>query len=210
MADARGREYRKSHTSGIDNVQVWIGKYWKNVGELEFRELKISIPAPSSIKKLPGDEVFETAFCNKRDSALHSLLKYVAWNWLSKQKSCATLTQSELVRFEQMIYLPSLVEETSSVHAHPLGGDFDWTMAQPIRRGDQNVVAFYGKILTVDVFGKGTNIEVGNTTPRNLLDPMLYGLSTRSIWIPFPQGLFPKDFSLQRYQFRKVLAYEVK
>ena len=210
MADARGRAYRKSSTSGTDDVRTWIGKWWGDTKDLAIREFSISVPAPSSIKKLHDDEVFKTSFRNKRDSDLHSLLKYAAWIWLSKEESIALPCQSDLVRFEQMIYLPSTEGSSFNIYTHPLGGDFDWTMAQPIRRGDRNVSAAEGLVRTVDVFGKGTNIEVGNTQPFNLLSPLTDILTRRAVWVPFPAGVRPKDFELENSKLRPVTSYEIR
>ena len=210
MADARGRAYRKSHTSGSDDVLKWIGKWWPDTSDFVVRSFKITVPPPSSIKKLKNDELFITAFRNKRDSALHSLLKYIAWVWLSEQDSIAFQNQSDLIRFEQKIYVPSLAESEFVTTSHPLGGEFDWTMAQPIRRGDRHVIAWNGDICTVDVFGKGYNIEVGNTMPFNLLRPVTDSLSNRAIWVPFPMKLRPRDFTLDSFSFRNVAAYEIE
>ena len=209
MADERGRAYRKSHSSGLEDVRKWIGKWWGDTSDLAIRKFKMTVPPPSSIKKLSDDEIFMTASRNKRDSALHALLKYIAWVWLSDQDSIALPFQSDLVRFEQKIYMPYLEESEFIRRSHPLGGDFDWTMAQPIRRGDQHVNSMDGHIRTVDVFGKGTNIEVGDTQPFNLLRPMVDCLSNRAIWVPFPTRLGPKDFALGKYSFRNVAAYEI-
>ena len=210
MADARGRAYRKSHTSGTDDVLKWIGKWRSDTSDLAVRKFKMTVPPPSSIKKLNDDEIFMTAFRNKRDSALHSLLKYIAWVWLSDQDSIALPCQSDLVRFEQKVYFPFAAESEFIRRSHPLGGGFDWTMAQPIRRGDSHADALDGHICTVDVFGKGRNVEVGNTQPFNLLRPMTDWLSNRAIWVPFPMRLRPKDFTLGKYSFRSLPAYEIK
>jgi len=210
MADARGRAYRKSHASGSDDVRKWVGKWWGDTGDLEIRQFTINVPAPSMIRKIYGDEVFITAFRNKVDSALHSLLKYAAWNWLSRKKSVALPCQSNLIRFEQQIYSPSHAESEFRDVYHPLGGEFDGTMAQLLRRGDNTVCVGDGHKSTVDVFGKGTNIEVGNTQPFNLLTPVTDLLSMRAVWVPFPTGLHPKDFVLDRDKLGKAVAYEIK
>ena len=109
---------------------------------LAVRKLKMNVPPPSSIKKLSDDEIFMIASRNKRYSALHALLKYVAWVWLSDHDSIAITYQSDLVHFGQEIYMPYLYDSESIRRAQSLGGDNDWTMAEPIRRGDQHVELF--------------------------------------------------------------------
>lgn len=210
MADARGRAYRKSKTSGIDDVRKWVGKWWGDTDDLEISEFTMSVPAPSTIKKLEIDEVFATACRNKRDSDLHNLLKYAAWIWLDKATSIALPHQSDLVRFEQQIYFPYVDETEIRTIYHPLGGEFDQTMAQLLRRGDNHVFFGEGRKITVHVFGKGVNIEVGNTQPSNLLEPTLNFLCERAVWVPFPSELEPKSFQLHQDKLRKITAYEIK
>ena len=114
--------------------------------------------------------------------------------------------QSQLVRYEQMIYSPVDID-SAKIDGSPIGGDFDRTMAQAIRRGDDHVQAWDGKIITVDVFGKGTNIEVGNTQPINLMTPYLDGLSERAVWVPFPDKLLPNQFNMMKDHLSTVPAF---
>lgn len=208
MADKRGREYRKSHASDTEDVRKWLSKILRNADELLIRQFEIVVASPSDDDSLKDNEAFMVAFRNKRDSDLHSLLKFAAWSWLVNEESVALPCQSDLVRYEQMIYTAVDIESAAS-GAKPLGGDFDGTMSQLIRRGDDNVIAWDGKIITVDVFGKGTNVEVGNTTPSNLMTPLLDCLSERAIWMPYPNRTFPRDFQLNTDRIVNAFAYEI-
>ena len=208
MADKRGREYRKSHASDTKDVRKWLSKILRNADELSIRQFEIVVASPSDDDSLKDNEAFKVAFRNKRDSDLHSLLKFAAWSWLVQEESVALPCQSDLVRYEQMIYSAVDIESAAS-GAKPLGGDFDGTMSQLIRRGDDNVIAWDGTIITVDVFGKGTNIEVGNTTPSNLMTPLLDCLSERAVWMPYPNKTFPKDFQLNTDLIVSAFAYEI-
>jgi len=210
VADARGRAFRKTHAKGVADVRQWIGKWWgDDTSDLAIRELNIPVPQPSTIKRYSADEAFRAAFRNKRDSDLHSVLKYAAWTWLNKEKTVAMPYQSELVWFEQQIFFPQTAESEFKTYYHPLGGEFDQTKAQVIRRGDNEVSATEGLICTIDVYGKGTNIEVGNTQPLNLLSPLVWLLSKRAVWFPYPTGLRPANFELKAHGIRTVTAYEI-
>lgn len=210
MADSRGRAYRKSHASGATEVLKWIEKWWGETKELVVQEIRMECPDPDALHALKNDETYRAAFRNRKDSDLHSFLKYVAWRWLDGTASVAMPCQGEFIRYEQRVYSPldSALEKAGHI-VDPLGYHFDPTMAQLLRRGDTSFIGDCGNIITVDVFGKGTNIEVGRTTPYNLLTPFNDILSNRTVWIPFPAKLQPKDFSITDFRFCSVIAYEI-
>lgn len=208
VADKRGRAFRKSHVSDTGDVRNWLSKILQNADEISIRQFEIIVLPPIEDDALNDAHAFKVAFRNKRDSDLHSLLKYSAWLWLVQEESVALPCQSDLVRYEQMIYSATDIESAAS-GAKPLGGEFDGTMSQLIRRGDHNVTALDGKIITVDVFGKGTNIEIGNTTPINLMTPLLDCLSERAVWLPYPNKMFPKDFQMETDRIESTSAYEI-
>lgn len=210
MADSRGRSYRKMHASGAAEVLKWIEKWWGVTNELVVQEISMECPDPTVHDVLKNDETYRAAFRNRGDSCLHSFLKYIAWRWLDRSDSVALRHHSELIRFEQRVYSPADSElKKAGCLVDPLGHRFDPTMAQLLRRGDTSFFGEYGDLITVDVFGKGTNIEVGRTTPFNLLTPFNDILSNRSIWVPFPAKLKPKDFSIADCRFHSVTAYEI-
>ena len=210
MADARGRAFRKSQAKGVDDVRSWLAKFCgESVDELTVQQIEVPIPSTAQLERADSDQALLAAFRNKRDSDLHSLLKYAAWIWLNKEDSRALPFQSQLVRYEQKVYLPNLEPSEFVTRYHPLGGEFDQTKAQVLRRGDDEVFIGDGFVITIDVYGRGTHIEVGNTQPFNLLSPLMDMLSIRAIWIPYPTRPKPKEFVLDSHQFESLPAYEV-
>lgn len=219
MADKRGREHRKSHAKGVKDVRQWLAKWWGEDGIADFRirKFKINVQGRSYYGRLqePSSDEFlseaaQIAFRKQNESDLHKVLKFAAWYWLQWQPSKALPCQSMLVRMEQRVYFPLVQDDVTRRYHSPLGGEFDETMAQVIRRGDDSVVVGDDGIeRTLDVYGKGTTIEVGNTQPSNLLLPMEHSLAERAIWVPFPVGLEPADFDFENYKFSTAVAYEI-
>ena len=58
---------------------------------------------------------------------------------------------------------------------------FDITLPQLVPKGFQYAQFSYGHSITIDVFGKGRNIEVGQTQPMDLCYPFLHGMSDVAI-----------------------------
>lgn len=209
MADARGRAHRKANAANIDAVEDWIARVI-HPADFTVREIAITCPEPAELLGCTAKVEFVEAFRKRSDSELHSMLKYVAWHWLRRQPSLCSNGESEEVFFEQRIYFPYAGADIEYVNGEPPDNEFDARHAQLVAKGADVFYGDAGTEIVVDVFGKGRNIEVGKTEPRNLVDPLLAGLSESALWVPFPGRLQPKDFSLHDYKFRTLTAYEIE
>jgi len=213
VADSRGRAYRQTHANGVDHVWKWVAKWWgDDLSDLAITEFTIECPSPDELLTCAGDAVYVDAFRKRNESDLHKLLKYSAWLWLEKQKPIGN-DGGDSMQFEQIVYFPTEVADNISIgypDGTPIEQRFDITRAQIVPRGYQYGFYSYGIQRTIDVFGRGRNIEVGNTRPAALCEPFDYGLSEAAIWVPFPDRLKPKEFSLSDYSFRSVPAFEFR
>lgn len=213
MADKRGRSYRQSHSSGIDHAASWVAKWWgDDLTDLSITEFSIECPSAKKLRLYAEDASYTDAFRKKNESDLHKLLKFSAWLWLEHQKPLKGF-EDERSEIEQLAYFPSEVAESVIVSypdGTPENHKFDIALPQLVPKGFQYAQFSYGHIITIDVFGKGRNIEVGQTQPMNLCYPFLYGMSDAAVWIPFPDGIKPKEFSLTRHELRIIPAYEFR
>lgn len=213
MADKRGRSYRQSHSSNIDRASSWVSKWWgEDLTDLSIAELIIECPSPKQLRSYAEEASYIDAFRKKNESDLHKLLKYSAWLWLEQQEPLKDF-EDERSAIEQLAYFPS--QEAKSVNiiypdGTPDDHKFDVTLPQLVPKGFKYAAFSYGHSITIDVFGKGRNIKVGQTQPMNLCYPFLYGMSDAAICIPFPDGIKPKTFSLTSHELRTIPAYEFR
>ena len=62
----------------------------------------------------------------------------------------------------------------------------------------------------MDVYVDGFSVEIGYTKPYSLCTPILEGLVQKTIWLPFPKNIEPKEFDPMSGNLKRITAYEIK
>lgn len=174
-----GKYYRNGRDLGLEGTIAWLEQWYDEPLDLEVQG--IDIVCPNTMNKAH----FQEAKVG-RQSELHAFLKYAARCWLETQ-------QGVVVSYERRLYSPhdDVPVDYKTEELMPDGSRFHRKVGLPhiLAKGDR-FPCYFGTLLEVDVLCEGQrniSVEVGATSPFNLLVPLLDGLVRKAVWIPFPQ-----------------------
>lgn len=174
-----GRNGRTGKDLGREGTVEWLEAWYD--GPLDFAVEPVVISQPS-----PPRRSHWAAAKTGRQTEQHVMLKYAARCWL-EDLDAGTVT------YERRLYLPGEnVTPGQNVQCNlPDGGVTFIDVSEPkiLVRGDRLHPCHYGSIITVDVLceaDRSVSVEVGATSPFNLVSPLLDGLVHEALWLPFP------------------------
>ena len=196
---AKVRFHRTGRDPGLTGVRAWIDRWCDDTSDLRIRELSIPCPDVTGTQSQKAARAYSTSF-QRNETSLHSFLKFAAWAWLSSK-----IGKHAKPEYETQMYLPmeDLLEGVKIS-----GSTFDPRKPQVLKRGRRDVFAEFGSIISVDVYCSKHSVEVGFTQPFNLCMPLFQGIVHRSIWLPYPKNVLPKQFAPG--SLKTVVAYELE
>lgn len=202
MAKAKKvRSYREGIDPGLQGTRKWLEQWYGDSSDLLISEISLTCPNVQDVMTPVQRKSYKQAF-QRNETPLHSYLKFAAWEWLNSRKNKGIKPD-----YEVQMYFPfeDLLEGVTFT-----GSTFDPSVAQLIAKGRQDVFADFGSIIFADVLCGRCSVEIGFTQPLNLCMPLLEDLVDKSIWIPFPKGIEPRQFDPLTYNLVKVAAYEIE
>ncbi|EGG92794.1 hypothetical protein IMCC1989_6 [gamma proteobacterium IMCC1989] len=188
----------------LQKTSAWIEEWYGDISEVVITEVSIPIPTKENIESYNKNQAHKAKI--GKQTPLHAFIKYVAHEWLSN-----FLPAGETPRYETSIYLPipELIELLDQYNIKHMGNQFNIREAFVIPKTPEYFDASNGEIIIADVYCKNIIIEVGYTTPFNLCMPLVEGLVSKSIWLPFPKGLEPNNFNPSLFENEYINGFQL-
>lgn len=183
--------YRKIQDPGLENIRPWVEQWIDDSAGINVDAISIDIPFPTRPRIKAFTDLYALA-SRGRQSNLHVFLKFNLCCWL----------------IQETRGLPDFEKRFTYV-------DYDDQIERVIEVPDRKKYGRTRKCLLhsyyetyeiiADLYSAGTSLEVGGTSPFNLLFPLLKELTTTAIWVPFPKGYRKKNFDMR--QLKQVTGY---